>query len=310
MAREITNDERKTIYFIMLSANLLSILGSLFIITLFLSFSSLKKFAFTLIVVLSILDLFNSIAFTIPTFNSRSWSPECQAQAILSNFFTLLGVFWAGYIALSLYFILAKNQIFPEKYWKHSLIILTILCLVNTIIPIITNSYGTVAGWCWIEQSGKLDAGFYERNFLFFIPLWLTIFFIILLYIAVLRVLKNNFNDEVTIKSLNKKLTYYPIILIFCFLPYTIKAMLELNEVWIVVEYEVELTVIAGVFRSLNGFLNALVYGFTKKVRGLLREWRIRKLGCKEIKQKDFMYNETIQGSQCTLFSDVSREDD
>ena len=310
MARHLTDDQRKNIYFILLVANILSALGSSFIISIYLSFESLKKFAFTLIFVLAVLDLFNSIGFIIPAYDSQSSSPECQAQAALTNFFTILGVFWAGYIALSLYIILAKNKTYPEKYWKHSLLVLTIISIVFTITPIITNSYGKVAGWCWIKQTGKIDSGFYERNFLFFIPLWLTIMFIIALYISLLRVLRHNYNDECTIKSLNKKLTYYPIILVFSFLPYTVKAVIELSDAGLLGEREYEFTIIAGVFRALNGFLNAIVYGYTKKVKGLLKDSILGKLCSKETKPITFKYNSTVQGSQCTVFSEVSQESD
>lgn len=304
--KETTDSQRLTIYYTMLFANVLSILGSLFIIIIFLSFRSLQKFAFTLVFILGILDLFNSIAFAIPTYNSDDSSAECQIQGILLNFFTLIGVLWTAYIAFSLYYILAKNQIFPEKYWKHSLVGLILICILNTMIPIITDTYGTVAGWCWIEQTNELDTGFFERYFLFFIPLWLTVFFIIFLYVKVLKVLRCNYNDECTVKSLNKKLTYYPIILILCFLPYTVKALLELNQIEFVVEYQVAFTIVAGVFRSLNGFLNALVYGNTKKVRGLLRKWKDDE-GEEGLKNSMIINcDKKIKESHCTVFSDES----
>lgn len=302
---QTTDSQRLTIFYALLFANILSIIGSLFIIVIFLSFRSLQKFAFTLVFILAILDLFNSIAFCIPTYSADDSSPECQIQGILSNFFTLIGVLWTGYIAFSLYYILAKNQIFPEKYWKHSLIGLILICTVNTVIPIITNTYGTVAGWCWIVQTNDLDTGFFERYFLFFIPLWLTVIFIILLYVKVLKVLRANYNDESTVKSLNKKLTYYPVILIVCFLPYTIKALLELNEVKFAEDYQVEFTIVAGAFRSLNGFLNALVYGNTKKVRSLLRNKKEDKE--EEIKKTMIINNDRkARDTQCTVFSDDS----
>lgn len=306
MTRHTSQEQRFDIYISMLPPNVLSIIGSLFIISVFLLISSLHKFAYKLIFILSIIDLFGSIAFLIPTWNVDDKSSSCQAQAILISFFSFAGVLWTTFIAISLYYIIAKNKVFPEKFLKHSFVVTLALSLIEAVVPIVSNSYGTVAGWCWIIQTDNLDDGFYERYLLFYLPVWLMIFVIIGLYIFVIKVLKNTYQDENTIKSLNKKLTYYPMILIVCFLPYTIKGLLELIQVPFVYENEVLLTMIAGIFRSLIGFLNAIVYGYTKKVKAAIKSKFFKSSEITQSFAVAINHPGDALGSQCTVFSDVS----
>ena len=306
MTKHTTEEDRFHIYLSMLPACVLSILGSLFIIFVFISIKSLHKFAFKLIFILSIFDLFSSIAFLIPTWDANYNSPSCQIQAILISFFTFGGVIWTTFIAVSLYYIIAKNKVFPEKFWKHSFVLTLALSLIEAVVPIITKSYGTVAGWCWITQTRYLDSGFYERYLLFFLPVWLMIFLIIGLYVFVIKSLKDTYQDEKTIKSLNKKLTYYPMILIICFLPYTIKGLLELIGVNFVFKYQVPLTMFAGIFRSLIGFLNAIVYGYTKKVKQEIRSKFSTRSDITQSIAVAINRPPNLKGSQCTLFSEVS----
>jgi hypothetical protein len=306
MTKHTSKEERFDIYLSMLPPNVLSILGSLFIIFVFISFKSLHKFAFKLIFILSIFDLLSSIAFLIPTWDSDYTSPSCQVQAILISFFTFAGVVWTAFIAVSLYYIIAKNKVFPEKYWKQSFAVTIVLSLIEAVVPIITKSYGTVAGWCWITQTSDLDAGFYERYIMFYLPVWVLIFLIIGLYVFVIKSLKDTYQDEKTIKSLNKKLTYYPMILIICFLPYTIKGLLELIRVKFVFDHQVPLTMFAGIFRSLIGFLNAIVYGYTKKVKEEIRSKFSSKSDITQSFSVAINRPPNLLGSQCTLFSEVS----
>jgi uncharacterized membrane protein len=306
MVKHTTDDQRYQIYISMMPANILSILGCFFIVSVYLSFKSLHKFAFKLILILSLFDLGNSVAFLIPTWSAESSSARCQAQAILTSFFTFAGVLWTTFIAISLYFIIGKSRLFPEKYWKHILTIIILTCVIETVVPLTTHSYGTVAGWCWIVQTTNLDAGFYERYFLFFVPLWCMIILIIILYIFLIKTVRKSYQDESTVKSLNKKLTYYPIILIICFLPYTVKGLLELLNVSFALEQQVLLTIFAGVSRSLVGFLNAVVYGYTKRVRNEIRAFFSSKGKTCGILEVPINRPVNIQGSQCTLFSEVS----
>jgi hypothetical protein len=140
-----------------------------------------------------------------------------------------------------------------------------------TLVPSLTDTYGLAAGWCWIGQNPEYDTRFYERYFLFFIPLWTSIALNTLLFIFVYRAVRKTTINQKVLISLNKKLKYYPIILVISFLPYTIKSIFELLNNIYFHRHKLELTIVAGIFRSIIGLLNAIVYGFTQRVRKALR---------------------------------------
>jgi hypothetical protein len=206
----------------------------------------------------------------LPTFELNDDDVLCQIQAAVINLFTLASVLWAGIIAFSLYFIIVKSSFYIQNYMNCFLIAVFVLSTLVSAIPFITNSYGTVAGWCWIKQDGEYDSKFYERYFLFFVPLWLLVVFNGVLYVKVSRCLRESDDPDGSRSGLNRKLKFYPMILIVCFLPYTIKSSLEFNKQDFTMQHDFEITIVIAAVRGMHGFLNAFVYGFTKKVRRAL----------------------------------------
>ncbi|OMJ74471.1 hypothetical protein SteCoe_26594 [Stentor coeruleus] len=266
----LTDRERLVIYYFNSISNGFSILGCLFICCMYIKFIELRTFPFRLIFILSIFDIFSSIGYMLPTYFLNDDDVLCQIQAAVINLFTLASVLWAGIIAFSLYYIIVKSNFYIQNYMNYFIIGVIVLCIIVTIIPFITNSYGTVAGWCWIKQDGYYDSKFYERYFLFFIPLWTLVVFNGVLYVKVSKCLKENDDSDGTRSGLNRKLKFYPMILIICFLPYTIKSGLEFKREGFTMKYDYEITIVIATVRGMHGFLNAFVYGFTKKVRRTL----------------------------------------
>ena len=267
----LSKSDRLIVYFSMLPFDFISILGSLFIVLLYLLVVSLQKFPFKIIFVLSIFDLFHAIAFAIPTYNSDDKDILCQMQSIMLSFSTTAGILWTSYIAGSLYLIIVKNSSFPQKHFKFFLFTVLIISILMTLVPSITDTYGLAAGWCWISQNPQYDTKFYERYFLFFIPLWTSIALNTILFIFVSRAVRKTTMNQKVLISLNKKLKYYPIILVISFLPYTIKSIFEFLDNIYFERHLLELTIVAGIFRSIMGLLNAIVYGLTQRVRKALK---------------------------------------
>lgn len=268
----LPKDQREILYYSILPSTILSLLGTIFVALLYTLFISLQKFPFKIVFILSVFDLFHSIGFLIPTYNSTGSDLACQLQAGFLQFFTIGSVLWTSFIALSLYQIIVKSSSFTERNLKYFLITILIICFISTLIPYLNNSFGLVAGWCWIKQSTKsFNYVFYERYFFFFIPIWCIIISNVLMYCKVSLTVKNTSIDNRTIRSLNKKLKFYPIILVLCFLPYTIKSILELLNEPFFIKHKFELTIIAGVCRTSIGFFNGVVYGLTKRVRNSIR---------------------------------------
>lgn len=266
----LNDKERLIIYYFNCVSNGFSIIGCLFICIMYIKFSELRTFPFRLIFVLSIFDIFSSIGYMLPTFNLNDDDALCQIQAAVINLFTLASVLWAGIIAFLLYFIIVKSNFYIQSYMNWFLIATFLLSTIVTVIPFITNSYGTVAGWCWIMQDGKYDNKFYERYFLFFVPLWFLVVFNGVLYVKISRCLRESDDPDGSRSGLNRKLKIYPMILIICFLPYTIKSSLEFNKQEFTMQHDFVITIVVATVRGMHGFLNAFVYGFTKKVRKTL----------------------------------------
>ena len=74
--------------------------------------------------------------------------------------------------------------------------------------------------------------------------------------------------DDAKIRvQLSRRVSAYPIIIIICYLPYTIKGVLEVSDNFNKFNYEYNFTMVAGAIRCLIGLCNAIAYGFTKNVR-------------------------------------------
>lgn len=265
----VSDDERKVIYFVNAAISSVSLLGSSVIIAMFTYFKDLRGYGFAMICVLSIFDVINCISFLIPTYEANSDDSSCVIQAALLSFSTTAGIIWSTIIAWSLYRIIVVSKTDLSKTLMRNLIFTVVISSVVMIIPIITQSYGTVAGWCWIQFTGKIGENFYERVFLFVIPVFIAIVANSFLYILISRDLVGANSDEEKIaanKSLSKKLKYYPCILAICYLPYTIKQAVELTSVS-QHSYEFSFTLIAGAIRCMHGLLNTFVYGFSNKVK-------------------------------------------
>ena len=148
-----------------------------------------------------------------------------------------------------------------------------ILSCIITAIPNLTESDDlSKSGYCWLYKGGNARR-YYFRLMTFLIPLWIIIFINILLYIKVFRHLRSGVGgeDAKIRRELSKKISIYPIIIILCYLPYSIKGCIEVSGEWELVDYEYYFTLIAGFIRCLAGFFNALAYGFTKNVKKKLR---------------------------------------
>lgn len=267
----LSDSDRQIVYYSILPSTILSLLGGTFIALAYLLLTSLKRFPFKVVFILSIFDLFHSIGFLIPTYTSSNSSPACQAQAMILQFFTIGSVLWTTYIASSLYFIIVRSSTFLERNLNSFLLSVLVICCISTIVPYFNGTFGLVAGWCWIKQGHDIDTSFYDRYLLFFVPLWILICFNVFLYFRVYLALKNVDVEERTVRSLNKKLKFYPIILVFCFLPYTIKSILELIDDSFFIENKLAFTIIAGVCRTAVGLFNGIVYGLTKRVKNSIK---------------------------------------
>ena len=264
-----SESDKETIYFFNAGASFLSVLGCIFIISVYLCFKQLRIFTFRLVIYLTIIDLLESIFFMIPNFNTESHSTQCLVQAVGLTYFCLADILMVGAIAYSINSAVIKEKDIT-KYEKYILGFVFGVPGAVAGLPSITGNYGTSQGWCWISQEHEIMEGYggFWRLGLFYVPLWIVIVYCLFAYSGIISKIKSQLHlisEEPGLSSrILKKLMMYPLILIVCFLPLTAARIYEFFNpddpyMW--------LTIVSGVFFSINGFLNAILYGFTDMVR-------------------------------------------
>lgn len=264
-----TSEEKELLYILNSVASGISIVGCAFIIIVYFKYKQLQIFHFRLVLYLSIIDLLHSVAFLLPTYSGDNNDAVCKLQGTSLTFLTLSSVLWTAMIAFTLYRGVVKQRA-PEDYEYWFLGIALSVPAAATGLPFITHSYGPAEGWCWIEGD---SVGNIWRLSLFYGPLWIVIVFNVWAYFRVIRSINSQFvnieEEYRAKKQIVNRLRAYPIILVICFTPVTINRFYEFLSPD---NPNYTLTTVSGILTCLNGFANALVYGFTKTVREAIRE--------------------------------------
>lgn len=270
----LSESERETVYYSLITPCTLSILGCLFILLMFSLCSSLRALPFKLISLLSLFDLINAVAFLIPTYDLEKSRFNCKIQAILLNFSSLAGLLWSTFMAMFLYMAIKYSRTFEEKTVIKVAAGILLACLIDTLIPFFVHeddAYGEIKGWCWIK-----DQHLILRYCLFFVPMGIMIIINFYFYVKI-RIVLNSFaqvgnTSNKKLKRIKNKLLFYPVIIIICYLPYSIKALMEeTNSIDMYSDYV--FTIVVAILRCLHGFFNFLIYGLTDAVREKLKNF-------------------------------------
>lgn len=254
-------DSFYAVYLIIAVASIFSVMGSLFILIIYLKYPNLQCFAFRLVVYLSLFNFFESSSQLIPSY--KIGSKMCLFQSMLNQFFGLCNILWTGFICLILYFQICGIQSNFVKNEKLYLLLTLLISSISIIIPISFSSFGYVGGNCWIKE---YELGNLFRFVFFFIPAWTIICLITIIYIKIIRTVQREsfLITEMTISSnmVISKLKMYPIVMIVGFLPLTVY---RISEVFIYPPIWLYATSI-GVYTCI-GFMNAVVYGLNEAVK-------------------------------------------
>lgn len=276
-----SSSENLIIDLIIIITNSLSLTGNLFIITIFVSSSSVRSYAFKLVVYMSIADTVRSIGFLLPV----TTNALCIAQAVLTNYGSLSGIIWTSIIAFSIYTVVVLELENIQSYEKFTIIIGFILPFCIALLPFTTNSYGAAEGWCWIKLD---DFEILWRMGAFYIIVFIVILFNTVMYYKVNQELKIDIgylrgsqHDISEKTNVHTRFRVYPLIIMICYVPVLVKRILEISSGS---EY-FALTAVSAVFMSGVGVLNAIAYGLTDNVKELL---------CKPFRRSSsYMTNET-----------------
>lgn len=252
------------LYLTLAVSALLSVLGCSFIIAIYFKFPDLKCFAFRIILFLSLFDGLEAFFLIIP---APIISPYlCTLQALTNQFFGLCSILWTGCISIIVYIQALDITTDPEKLEKKFLTFVAVFSLLTSICILIFDEYGLIGGNCWILDDG---IGKFFRFGFFFIPAWVVIIVISVLYTKIAREIYRSasFNSELReIKQkLIKKLMFYALVMIVCFTPMTLYRVLQFYDepLWF---YCFSLA-----FYNLRGLINAVVYGLNENVRNKMR---------------------------------------
>ena len=236
-------------------------IGSTFIISAYIWLKSIRSFAFKLVFFMSISDIIHSVCLLLPP-----KGVSCVVQGFLLQYSAVSSVFWSFNIAFSLYMTALKGERDPARYQTKFLILAYIVPLLLAIIPLFLNAYSQAGGWCWINSSFSVDLAL--RLFCFYFIVWTVIPFNLYVYVKVIHKLKREYGAIIEYQQTNhamiKRLSLYPVVLIVCYLPITIKRTSEIDDgdflpFWF--------TCVSAFGISITGFVNSVVYGMSGPVR-------------------------------------------
>jgi hypothetical protein len=254
-----------------LTGCILSLFGAMFIIWAYLKFDSLRSFAFRLIYWLSISDFLFCAGklltiFELKDFPDQLWtgSPSiCQIQALLINYGGLASITCTVAIAWTLHTSLVRAPGNIEQTYERPLFYFSFgLPFAFTLIPLFTGDYGARGSWCWIIKS---DRSLFLRFFEFYVPLWLAILYNAITYYQVIKFLKEEMHEGLD-HRLMRRFLMYPLILVFCWSWATVNRIRSLFY-----KESLVLNILHRLFGSLQGLLNAIIYGMNQNVRYALR---------------------------------------
>jgi len=256
-----TDEQNEALSAIRIVASTISMIGSAFIIAMYWAYTDLRKFAFKLVVMLSICDMI--LGFGNYLGDGNQDNTMCHLQGFIIQFGSISGVFWTGAIAYSIrqvVLIQPRNMNIEDKMNTFHIVVWS-SSFILSIVPFFSNSYGDADGWCWISKYGdhSVTWGTFWRMVCFYVPLWLTIVFIIIIYRRTLRVLDRSAESF-------RRMRWYPMVLIITYFFATVDRVWQLFG-----DANYELSVFRVFFVSLAGLFNVLIYGWTPAVKDKVR---------------------------------------
>ena len=211
----------------------------------------------------------------------------CYFQAVIISLFGLSTVLWTAFISTKAYAdarghrrgqkalpTLTEWQMCSICYGASSIL---------AALPFITDSYGEKIEWCWISaEKGKVAAIVWQLV-QFYGPLWTVFAVNLYCVVGVWKIAKADLTDfdnppEVVSEQMRKpkSLLWYPFVLLICWLVGTVDQIYGYFDPP-AHESSFYLAVFHFSLGSLQGFGNAIVYGFNDEVRSELKKKWSRK---------------------------------
>lgn len=293
-------------FFVQIILASLSVLGTFFVLFVFVCYKNLRNWAFEIIFYLCLAAMINSISYMLYYVQFDDTSEDlniqrCQTQAFIMIWFENSQFLWAMLLGFSIYesIVLSKDDENADEASACKRIVYLIIgfCvpLLFSVFAIAFDMIGPMGNWCWIgelDHKNNNSANFSKDitlpqsvvivssiligfNFLVLILNWYFIY-------STIKQLYDTYSYSKESKEIisvyTNKIVTYPLIQTVCMFPGL------LNKILICFaekEYQV-LNIIQALFLSSQGLWYALFYGCNKQVKGAIKETYERRLCCKK----------------------------
>ena len=254
-------------------SSLISLIGSLFIMSCFLIITRLRSSYNKLIFSLGIANFLYSgcklqIAFFLTSFKSvTSNDLICKIQASLMQYSFTSSTLLVLLISLNLYQIFINNSLKIQNNIIKFIILCFILPCFTSAFFIYEDSFLYSKTWCFLDMDSFYIEGTLMVHGVYLMSTLLMSFF----YIRIFKRLKQNidFSNQGVYKKVYNRVRWYPILLIVCFGPLVgIRQLMHFK-----VEVSDEVLDFAGVLASLNGFFNSIFYALNEKTQDAIRNF-------------------------------------
>mmetsp|Transcript_22616 Transcript_22616/g.40711 ORF Transcript_22616/g.40711 Transcript_22616/m.40711 type:complete len:297 (-) Transcript_22616:58-948(-) len=246
----------------------LSIVSCLFVVILYFWLEDLRQFTFRLVAYLATADILKGIGMLLPPDDATM----CMIQAIINVYFEFCSFLWVAVISYVMLNVIVHRDIDIQRKETKFLLFCSLLPLFASVLPAILGNYGYAEGWCFIADSG---GGFVEgtvtRVIVFYLPLYIVLIYCGYIYHQVhkeiaehTRVTSTHDTSFSERRSILYKLYLYPVVLFFSYALVTVYRIYNFSTDG---AQNFPLAFVSAFFMSMNGLLNALVYGLTKNVR-------------------------------------------
>lgn len=253
----------------------LSYIGTIFVLGTYYYVEALQKIpAFRIIYQIAIADFYYvTVGLVNMLYASKTGGDECEAIGFIAEHAALAASTWAFYFSYTMYGVFTQKvrnvREMREKFFRDAVSV-WLFPLIFAVIPLFfKGGYGYSFLYCWISETLPIEIYYTLVITVLYLPMGVQMVLMLVYYCKIYSAFKNSSDNSET-KKLIIELMFYPIGVL---LNYIISGMdrfinvgFGLNWLWF--------SYFHFFVKQSQGFINALVYGYSSKVREMIRNQR------------------------------------